>query len=931
MASRFALPGALVGCALGILASDAGLDRAALPGALALVVVAMVGVAIGAERHSFARLVVAAAVGIGLVLGAWRGTSVALPTGPGSVSGLVGRGELQMAGTLVEEPRPNGSSQQAVLDQVSVGPGAGQPVRARLLARLPRSLPLQIGDRVAFAAPVEAPEAFDGFDYPAFLARQGIGGIVRARTAQVTHKDGGGLPGLAAAARDSLRRGLNDLIPEPEAALGDGILLGVRAGITPEVSDAFATAGLTHVVAISGWNIAIVAALVGSLTRRLETRRGGRLMAPLLSVLAVAAYVVLTGASPSVVRAALMAGAMLVARLGGSRAHAASALALAALVMLIAAPPVLWDVGFQLSSLATAGLIWFGAPIEARLHRWPGWLREPVALTLAAQTTTLPVIVSTFGRLSLVAPLANVVVVPMVPMAMLACAMASAIGAAQAVLQVPIIGDLLAWLSGGFGWLTLRAMITAGELAAALPFASLNVTAPGWLALAWYPGLVLVGSRTGHRDAAPAEGTADPVAASAMGPSWTDRFRPAMAAGRSLARPRVAAGGVAAVLLAISLAGLPDGRLHLTVLDIGQGDAILVQAPSGATALIDGGPDPDLLLQRLGDALPWWQRRIDVVILTHPHEDHVAGLPAVLERYRVRLVLDPARAYPNPTYARFLEAARAEPDAELLIARAGQRIRLDGSASLTILFPTPADLAAPLPAGDINNASVVALLRSFSFSALLTGDGEAPVEALLASRGQLSPVDILKVGHHGSNSSTTPGLLDAVQPRAALISVGAGNDYGHPHRVTLDKLAAISGLKVHRTDLEGTLEVISDGARYEVRSRAADDGWRLVRARLPGAAGAGTTDFGGPGSIAAWLFPPAPRPMRCSPRTGCRTRSWRMPKGLAAWRPKRHGSWRARAWRSIPGSSRSPPCCTTSTSSRPARAANRTAWPARTG
>ena len=924
MTTRFGLPGMLAGCALGILSADAHLGPVALLGAASGMIGALLILAVLARRPSAGMLVVGAACVLGLLMGLLRGEAAALPTGPGSVGGLVGQGELQLAGTLLDEPRPNGRSQQVILDQVSVGAGGGRPVRARLLVRLPRSVPLQIGDRVAMVALVEAPEAFDGFDYPAFLARQGVGGVVRARSAEITHRGAAGTAGAAAAVRGWLLHGLNDLIPEPEAALGDGILLGVRAGIASEVSDAFAIAGLTHVVAISGWNIAIVAALIGSLTGRLETRPGGRWIAPLVSVTAVAGYVVLTGASPSVVRAALMAGAMLVARLGGSRAHGASALALAALVMLVAAPSVLWDVGFQLSSLATAGLIWFGAAMEARLHRWPGWLREPVALTLAAQITTLPVIVSTFGRLSLVAPLANVAVVPMVPMAMLACAVAAVVGAMQTLVQVPVLGDLLAWLSGGIGWLSLRAMIAAGQLAAALPFASLSVTAPGWLALAWYPGLALAWRRLERKRAEHEQAAWTPAAASPLGPAWRIRLGHLAGSTAVLARPSVVAGGVGALLLAISLAGLPDGRLHLTVLDISQGDAILVQAPSGAVALIDGGPDPDLLLQRIGRALPWWQRQIDVVILTHPHEDHVAGLPAVLERYRVRLVLDPARAYPNPSYARFLEAAQAEPGARLVTAHAGQVIRLDAAASLTILFPTPADRAAPLPAGDINNASIVTLLHSGGFMALLTGDAEAPVEALLAARGLLSPVDVLKVGHHGSHSSTTPTLLDAVQPLAALISVGVGNDYGHPHRVTLDKLEAIAGLKVHRTDLEGNLEVISDGTHYLIRSRNAADQWRPVRARTPAAAGRGTTNNGGPGSIAAWLFPPVPKPKRCSRPTRCRTGSWRMPTASAGLLPRPRVSWRAREWRSIPCSSRSPPCSTTSTRSRRATAASRT-------
>ena len=149
------------------------------------------------------------------------------------------------------------------------------------------------------------------------------------------------------------------------------------------------------------------------------------------------------------------------------------------------------------------------------------------------------------------------------------------------------------------------------------------------------------------------------------------------------------------------------------------------------------------------------------MILTHPHEDHVAGLVAALERYDVGLILDTGRDYPNPTYPRFLALARAEPGGRLMTARTGQRLRLDAETVLTLLYPTPDDVAAPLPEGDINNASVVGLLRFRGFTALLTGDARMPVEDALAHRGLLTEIDVLKVGHHGSHSSTGPTLLGA--------------------------------------------------------------------------------------------------------------------------------------------------------------------------
>ncbi len=248
------------------------------------------------------------------------------------------------------------------------------------------------------------------------------------------------------------------------------------------------------------------------------------------------------------------------------------------------------------------------------------------------------------------------------------------------------------------------------------------------------------------------------------------------------ARPRRAALGL---LLAVSVATAatgPDGRLHLTVLDIGQGDAILIEAPDGATALVDGGVDPDLTLRRMGEALPFHHRRIDVVVLTHPHQDHLGGLEEVLRRYEVGLFVDGGRPAETDPHRHLLDAVRRERGAAMIVAEAGRTIRL-GAATLEILYPTAGDASAPLPEGDINNASVVIVLRYGRFEALLTGDAEAPVERLLLERDQLQPVDVLKVGHHGSDSSTTPALVSATLPAVAIVSAGLDNEYGHPHRV----------------------------------------------------------------------------------------------------------------------------------------------------
>jgi len=885
------LPSALAGLALGIVAGGA-LTSMADPWTLILAAVA--SAAAGLLFRWRLPLVAGIAVAA-LALGAWRGAAVALPTGQGSVAAVVGSEERAFTGTAVDDPRPRGERQQVVIDRVAlIGAGGGMtPLAGRILLWLPRSAVVEAGDRLRVTSSLEEPEDFEGFAYRDYLARQSVAAIASSRAVSVIGHEMGPVADALHSARSWLLAGLNRLVPEPEAALAAGILLGVRSGIDPTINDAFARAGLTHVIAISGWNIAIVAAIAAAASRPLTGLPSGRLLAAAASLSAVAAYVLISGASPSVVRAALMAGALLVARLGGARSHAMSALMLAALVMLLASPAIAWDVGFQLSALATAGLIWFGASFEARLHRWPPLIREPVALTMAAQVTTLPVILLNFERLSLIAPAANVLVVPLVPLVMLSSALAAVAGGGG---MLPL-ADAVEWLAGGVAFCLLRAMVVVGQAAAAVPLASVELRGPPWLAAAWYPALFLARGRLG--------------AAASHLPDAHDEVR--LAGGRlaRFARPLPLTIAAAMLVGGLTLASRPDGRLHLFALDIGQGDAILVVAPTGETALIDGGPDPDLTLRRLGERLPFWQRRLDVLVLTHPHEDHLAGLLPALERFEVGAVIDPGRAYDNPSYPRFLALAAHEPDAVVRQARAGDVIRLGPAARLRVLYPGPDDLAAALPEDDINNASVVLLLESGGFRALLTGDAEAPVERLLLERGLLGRVDVLKVGHHGSDSSTLPEMLAVVRPAVALISCGETNEYGHPHAITLEHLATVPGLRLRRTDLEGTLEVVADGGVIVDSDTAPRDA----------------------GSIGPWWYPVAIRPCSCSIPSTSPAGSWSIRR---AWRgsPRRPRGWSPRrASRSTYGWSRSPPYCTTSTSSRRGRAAASTArsppsaWP----
>jgi competence protein ComEC len=266
---------------------------------------------------------------------------------------------------------------------------------------------------------------------------------------------------------------------------------------------------------------------------------------------------------------------------------------------------------------------------------------------------------------------------------------------------------------------------------------------------------------------------------------------------------------LAAVVAWLALRGLPDGKLHVYFLDVGQGDAILVQAPDGRQILVDGGPSPTALFSELGDVLPFWDRNLDLVVLTHPDGDHITGLIPLLDRYRVGQVLDVLQSDTAPEAAPWLErlAALGMPR---ILAQRGMRLPV-GDLGLTVLHPGPAQLAGT--ASDDNNNAVVLRLDYGQTSFILTGDAESEAEADMIAAGLPLRADVLKIGHHGSNGASSPAFIAAVAPRLALIPVGADNKFGHPHPAVLDRL---EGVELLRTDQNGRIEVVSDGKRLSV-------------------------------------------------------------------------------------------------------------------
>jgi competence protein ComEC len=276
---------------------------------------------------------------------------------------------------------------------------------------------------------------------------------------------------------------------------------------------------------------------------------------------------------------------------------------------------------------------------------------------------------------------------------------------------------------------------------------------------------------------------------------------------------------VVALLLLLFASQQPDGRLHVWVLDVGQGDSILLKTPKGHVALIDGGPGATPVLNGVGAHIPFWQRQIDLLVLTHPHQDHMMGFVELLARYGVGQVVETQFTATMGVQAEWLGAVK-EHHIPVHYARRGETISFEGEpdVALRVLSPVTPDAAREKAGGDINNTSIVLHLTYGKEGMLLEGDAQQAAEEEMVRReaGELSS-QVLKVGHHGSDTSSSPRFLAGIQPQVAIISVGAGNRFGHPSPQTIEALRKV-GARVYRTDLDGTIEVIAARDQLWVRS-----------------------------------------------------------------------------------------------------------------
>jgi competence protein ComEC len=639
------------------------------------------------------------------------------------------------------------------------------------------------GDRILVAGRLELPPESEDFSYRAYLARKEIlAYLPRAEVTLLDRQQGNFFYRTIYEFRQRCYSALLKAFPEPQASLLAGILLGIESGIPASVRQAFIDSGTMHIVAISGFNITLLAGLfMAVLAHPLGRWRG-----TLVSMGLIGVYTLLVGANASVVRAAIMGILSLFATQIGRRQSGVNSLAFVAALMAVFEPDILWDVSFQLSFAATLGLVLYASPLNewavrqlarllpAKIAQSSGNLLSEWALfTLAAQLTTLPILLYHFRRLSLIAFLVNPLILPVQPAVMVAGGIAM-----FAALIHPAFGQFVAWLVLPLVTYTIRMV----EWSAALPYSSVRFSFVSLFGVAIFY-LALFTLTKHHQQLR----------------LVLESFRP------------IGIVGLLALLTVIvwqTALSAPDGRLHLTLLDVSRpsqsSEALLIQTPQGRSLLINGGESPSRLLDALDRRLPLTHRHLDWVVIAGTRQAQIGSVVELIERGRVANLWWAIPQSENSA-AMALQQAAKENRVPIHLAQTGQSLDLGEGAQLLLIAK--------------GERGAVFILEWQRFRAFLPFGLDSRLRNDLLESGQLQPVSMWLLANNGSSWYNPPAFVSRLHPQVVWLSVAQGDWYGLPHAETLERL---KGYPLLRTDLNGWLHLQTNGEHLwvEVEKKA---------------------------------------------------------------------------------------------------------------
>ena len=689
--------------------------------------------------------------------------------------------DLLVTGTLSEPPDYRDTYTNLHLSVEAVDTGSGDlPVKGDLLVRVFPNETYEYGERVRIRGKLLTPPENEEFSYREYLARQGMHSYMsQTEVTRLPGNSGNPIRRAIYVFKDKALHNIYQIFPDPEASLLAGILLGVDTGLPKDLQQAFKDTGTAHIIAISGFNIAIIAGLFSTFFSRMLGQTRGSIVA----ILGIAFYTFLVGADAAVVRAAIMGGLSLVIRQVGRRNDGLNALMLSAFVMSIFNPHIPWDVGFQLSFFATLGLILYAEPFqnwavnlitrytsEGTAQKLAAPISEYILLTLAAQLTTLPIMAYHFKRISLVSLIANPFILPVQPAVMIL----GGIAVILSLIWLPL-GAVAAYSAWPFVAYTIRLV----EMFNLMPH---GVIVLGdfslWLVILFYIALL----------------------------TWTfagQRIKE-LFSGERANLPTVPLMAVATLLTVLVIMTwraaftTPDGNLRITFMDVGSADAILIQTPGGRNILVNGGSSASMLSDGLGRRLPPTNRRLDWLIIASTQENQLSGLPRVVERITPSNVLWAGNVEASFS-ARNLDEWFIDQSIPVTQAEAGSELDLGKGAALHIL--------------NVNSRGAVLLLEWNDFRALLpVGMNFTALEELKYGE-DIKKVTLLLIADSGYAPINPPEWVTNMNPQIIVLSVAAGDKDGLPHYEILETTEEYSLL---RTDINGWIEVATDGAEMWV-------------------------------------------------------------------------------------------------------------------
>ncbi len=698
--------------------------------------------------------------------------------------------EILVTGTLAEPPDYRDKYTNLKINVEAVDSGSGDlPAYGLVLARVPLNQTYEYGGRVRIRGELKTPPVNEEFSYRDYLARDGVYAMINKTEVTLMPGNGGSLfLRLVYEFKTNLLENIYIIYHDPEASLLAGILLGVDTGLTPELQTAFKNTGTAHIIAISGFNIAIIAGIFFSSFKNIfsffSNGDSNERLSAFLAVLGIAFYTLLVGADSAVVRAAFMGSISLLARQLGRRNAGMNALFVVALIMALVNPLVIWDVGFQLSFLATLGLILYAEPFsnftanilskisKHDISAFTRFVNDNVVLTFAAQLTTIPIMAYHFKRISLISFIANPFILPAQPAVMILGGLAAFVS-----LFIPLIGQLLAWVAWPFATYTIRMV----ELFNRVPNGVYILKDSSiWVVLAAYTALFAVTFGW------------DSIA------EWYHTRKDSLRA--AVITFTFAMLFICTITIWRASATAGDGELHITFLDVGSANAVLIQTPEGRNVLIDGGGSASELSDELGRRLPFFTKKLDWLVVASTNEDELAALPRVMERYPPDNVLWSGNMQASFS-AQALDKFFALQEIPVTRAEAGQKLDMGKDMFIKVI--------------SVSARGSVILVEYKNFRAFLPIGLDVDTYPSLEDGKALDKVDVLLLADSGYAPSNPPEVIKNLNPQLTVLSVSAGDPDGLPYQSVLDSL---EGYSLLRTDRSGWVSVITNGDEMRVQT-----------------------------------------------------------------------------------------------------------------